>query len=138
MLDELGRYLLFIKALSQCLNYKMSLLGPDRHNSLLSDAIIEMQCMSLRGTDCWLTRVEKMQKLLSIPDRQVFKNVKSKKCAESLKSRFDRFWLDSINLTIKSQNDTTDQADHNKLRTYRMFKASFTSHQGALYRLGQE
>jgi len=104
----------------------MSLLGPDRHNSLLSDAIIEMQCMSLRGTDCWLTRVEKMQKLLSIPDRQFFKNVKSKKCAESLKSRFDRFWLDSINLTIKSQSDTTDQADHNKLRTYRMFKASFT------------
>ena len=36
-LGELGRYPLFIKALSQCFNHKMSLLGPDRHNSLVSD-----------------------------------------------------------------------------------------------------
>ena len=126
VLGELGRYPLYIKALSQCLNYNMSLLGPDRHNSLLSDTLIEMQCMSLRGTDCWLARVEKMQKLLSIPDRPFFKKTNGKKCTDSLKSRFDRFWLDSINMTGKTQNDTTDQSDHNKLRTYRRFKASFT------------
>ena len=85
-----------------------------------------MQCMSLGGTDCWLTSIEKMPKLLRIPHRQFFKKIKSKKCTDSLKSRFDRFWLDSINLTITSQSDTNDQADHNKLRTYRMFKVSFT------------
>ena len=58
VLGELGRYPLFIKALSQCLNNKMSLLDPDRHNSLVSDTIFEMQCMSSRGTDCWLSQVE--------------------------------------------------------------------------------
>ena len=82
--------------------------------------------MALRGTDCWLIRVEKMQKLLSIPDIPFFKKINGKKCTDSLKSRFDRFWLDSLNLTRSSQSDTTDQSDHNKLRTNRRFKASFT------------
>merc|ERR1712243_530876 len=45
VLGELGRYPLYIKALSQVLNYKMSLMGTDKHNSLVSDAIIEMQYM---------------------------------------------------------------------------------------------
>ena len=98
-------------------------MDPDRHNSLVSDAIFEMQLMSLRGTDCWLSRVEKMQKLLNIPNILTFKKGNAKKRNNSLKSRFDRFWLDSVNLTRTSQNDTNN---HNKLRTYMLFKGSFT------------
>ena len=123
VLGELGRYPMLIKALSQCFNYKMSLMDPDRHNSLVSDAISEMQLMALRGADCWLSRVEKMQKLLNIPNNLSFKKGNAKKRNNSLKSRFDRFWLDSVNLTRTSQNDTNN---HNKLRTYMMFKGSFT------------
>ena len=104
-------------------NYKMSLMGPDRHNSLVSDAIFEMQLMSLRGTDCWLSRVEKMQNLLNIPNNRIFNKGNAKNITNCLKSRFDRLWLDSVNLTRTSQNDAND---HNKLRTYRMFKGSFS------------
>ena len=43
----------------------------------------------------------------------------------SLYSQFDRHWLDDINMT-KTKTHQTDQTDHNKLRTYRTFKGSFT------------
>ena len=39
-----------------------------------------------------------------------------------LKSKFDRFWLDKI----KTPKIGTDGLDHNKLRTYKNLKASFT------------
>ena len=126
MLGELGRYPLYIKALSQVLNYKMSLMGTDKHNSLVSDAIIEMQYMSLKGKDCWLSRVENIQHLLNIPSRPCTKRGNAKSCTNLLKSKFDRYWIDCINFTKTSPNDTTDKSDHNKLRTYRKFKASFT------------
>ena len=40
-----------------------------------------------------------------------------------LKSKFDRYWLDRINETKTTNND---QQDHNKLRTYKAYKSSFT------------
>ena len=126
VLGELGRYPLYIKALSQVLNYKMSLLGTDRHNSLVFDAIIEMQNMSLKGKDCLLSRVEKMQHLLNIPSRLSVKKGNAKNCTNLLKSRFDRFWIDCLNVIKTSPNDATDKSDHNKLRTYKKYKASFT------------
>ena len=60
VLGELGRYPLFIKALSHCINYKMALLGPTKQSTLVSDAIQEMRVMSSSGGDCWLTRVKKI------------------------------------------------------------------------------
>ena len=53
----------------------------------------------------------------------MFKKGTAKTLTICLKSRFDRLWLDSVNLTRTSQNDAND---HNKLRTYRMFKGSFS------------
>ena len=64
VLGELGRYPLYIKALSQCINYKMSLLGPSKHSGLVSDTIQEMTNMTSSGVDSWLTRVEKCKPCL--------------------------------------------------------------------------
>ena len=126
VLGELGRYPLFIKALSHCINYKLSLFGPTKQSSLVSDAIQEMREMSSSGVDCWLTRVKKIQTLLNIPDRPLFKRGQGKKTTCLVRGKFDRFWLDCINSKNNSDLISADQADHNKLRTYRVFKSSFT------------
>jgi hypothetical protein len=125
VLGELGRYPLFIKALSQCINYKMSLLGPNKPSSLVTCAVREMQTMASSGVDCWLTRVNKVQTLLNISDRFTFKKSSGKITTSTLKSQFDRHWIDNLNMT-KTKISQQDQTDHNKLRTYRTFKSSFT------------
>ena len=111
----------------------MSLLGPGPHSSLLTDTVREMQTMHSAGVDCWLTRVNKMQSLLNISDKQNYKKTSNKLTTISLKSKFDRYWLDCVNQTKTDPTDSTDHSDHNKLRTYRTFKSCFT-----LHRLGQE
>lgn len=121
VLGELNRYPLFLKALSQCINYKLSLVGRPKQNSLVTSAIAEMKVMSDRGQDCWLSRVNKIQKLLGITDLPYWKG-SGKKLTYILKSKFDRHWLDYVNKTKTGH----DQLDHNKLRTYKTFKASFT------------
>ena len=127
VLGELGRYPLFIKALSHCINYKLSLLGPNnQQSSLLYDVMQEMKIMTSSGSDCWLSRVCKIQNLLNIPDTPCFKRVQGKKCTAKIKSKFDRFWIDRLNSMGTNSQNLTDQSDHNKLRTYRVFKSSFT------------
>ena len=126
VLGDLGRYPLFIKSMSQCINYKMSLLGPGPHSSLLTDTVREMQTMHSAGVDCWLTRVNKMQSLLNISDRRNYKKTSNKTTTAALKSKFDRYWLDCVNLTKTNTQDPTDKSDHNKLRMYRTLKSSFT------------
>ena len=121
VLGELNRYPLFLKALSQCINYKLSLVGRPNQNSLVTGAITEMQAMSVRGQDCWLSRVNKIQQLLGIVNLPYWKG-SGKKITSSLKSKFDRYWLECVN-KIKTGHD---QLDHNKLRTYNTLKASFT------------
>ena len=125
LLGELGRYPLFIKALSQCIAYKMSLLSNCKPLSLLASAVCEMQTVAGRGTDCWLGRVSKIQTLLNISDRYSFKRGLGRIIKSNIKSQFDRYWLDCIQLK-KTDCKTNDQSDHNKLRTYRTFKSSFT------------
>jgi hypothetical protein len=100
----------------------MSLLGPSKPSSLVTSVFEEMQVMAENKDDCWLTRVNMIQKLLNIPNRPVFKKASGKRTTADLKGCFDRLWVDSINRT----NSFNDQVDHNKLRTYRTFKASFT------------
>ena len=73
VLGELGRYPLYVKAMAQCINYKMSLLGPGKPPSLVSNAVQEMQAMASSGVDCWLTRVEKIQKSFNLPNKTSFK-----------------------------------------------------------------
>ena len=121
VLGELNRYPLFIKALSQCVNYKFSLQSQVGSNSLVSSAIVEMKAMSEQGLDCWLSRVDKIQNLLGIPNL-LFRKNSGKKISATLKSKFDKHWLDCVNQTKTG----SDQRDHNKLRTYKTFKGSFT------------
>ena len=124
VLGELGRYPLLINALAQCLNYKTSLLGPQKPDSLVTSAVQEMQAMASNGEDCWLTRVNQIQTLLNVPNTIHIKKGSGKRTKSFLKSKFDRFWLDKIN-EYKTYN-VHDQADHNKLRTYKTFKSSLS------------
>ena len=83
--------------------------------------------MASSGVDCWLARVNKVQSLLDISDRLHFKKGSGKVTTSKLKSQFDRHWLDSLNMTkTKTNQDPSDPADHNKLRTYKTYKSSFT------------
>ena len=119
VLGELARYPIFISTLSQCLNYKLSLKS---HKSpLMNHVMTEMTDMTNNGHDSWLTRVTDMEKLLKLP-RLYFSKTSGKKITALLKSKFDRFWLDKVNEVKLGQ----DNSDHNKLRTYKTFKASFT------------
>ena len=79
--------------------------------------------MASSGVDCWLTRVEKIQKILNMPNKTNFKKKSGKLTTSFLKSKFDRYWLDCINETKTTNND---QQDHNKLRTYKTYKCSFS------------
>ena len=121
VLGELARYPIFIPCLAQCLSYKLSLHTRQVPSSLLGHVMTEMGQMSEKGQDCWLTRVNKIEQLLKIPKISGPAKTRGKKLTNILKSKFERFWLDKIN-ELKLG---TDQIDHNKLRTYKTFKASF-------------
>ena len=122
VLGELARYPLFIKALSHCLNYKLSLEAKKSPN-LVSHVMSEMQAMSVKGQDCWLTRVDQLVKLLNLSKPRVHNKTSGKSISSFLQSKFDRHWLDKIN---EFKSSKSDNMNHNKLRTYSTFKASFT------------
>ena len=122
VLGELGRYLLIVKALSQCINYKMSLLGPSKPASLVTGAVKEMQTIPTAGVDCWLNCINQIQNLLDVPNLIPRKKGSGKNITWILKIKFYRYWLDFINET-KAKDD---QLDQNKLRTYRSYKSSFS------------
>jgi hypothetical protein len=80
----------------------------------------EMQNLAEQGFDCWLTRVNRMQTLLKISTPGSSHRT-GKIVTKNIRGRFDRYWLDKIN-EVKG----TDGVNHNKLRTYKEFKGSFT------------
>ena len=82
--------------------------------------------MTSDGSDCWLSRVKKIQDMLNLPDTPHFKRLRGKKCAAHIRSKFDIFWLDSLNSMGTKSKNLRDNIDNNKLRTYRLFKSSFT------------
>ena len=123
VLGELGRYPLFIPSLAQCLNYKLSLLSRKTSNKLLGHALIEMENLKSKNCDSWLTRVDKIEKLLNIPQNIFYNKVSGKKLLVILKSKFDSIFLAKIN---EVKISSSDQLDHNKLRTYNTLKSSFT------------
>ena len=122
VLGEIARYPILITMLAQCLSYKLSLMQRKTTSSLLGHVMTEMSEMSDRGHDSWLTRVVKIENILKIP--RIYGPIKSagKKLTSFLKSKFDRFWLDKVN----ESKIGLDNIDHNKLRTYKCYKASFT------------
>ena len=83
-----------------------------------------MMEMSNKGTDCWLTRVEKIENLLKIPTNIKYSKFSGKKIITILRGKFDSYWLKKINEFKK--NDADDQ-NHNKLRVYKTFKSCFAA-----------
>ena len=123
VLGELGRYPLLLQSLSQCLNYKLSLFSRMGTNPLICHVVREMQALNRANCDTWLSRVENIDKVLKAPQNLFFNNLSGKKILKSLKSKFDIHFLNKIN---EFKNSNTDSFDHNKLRTYKTFKSSFT------------
>ena len=122
VLGEIARYPIFIPMLAQCLSYKLSLMQRKPQSSLLGHVMTEMSEMSNRGQDSWLTRVENIENILKIPRTYGPIKTAGKKLTSVLKSKFDRFWLDKVNESKLGP----DSIDHNKLRTYKCYMASFT------------
>ena len=123
VLGELGRYPIFINSLAQCLNYKLSMQSRRSTVSMMDHVMTEMEDMAMTGQDCWLTRVRQFEGLLNIPRHLKFNKTSGKHLTSILKSKFDRHWIDKINEIKTAGTDTTD---HNKLRTYKTLKSSFT------------
>ena len=121
-LGELGIYPLFIQSLSQCLNYKLSLLNRRSSSNLIGHVLKELEHMNSNGHDCWLTRVCKIENALKIPQNIFYNKSSGKRILSLLKSKFDRHYIDKIN----EEKIGLDTTDHNKLRTYKSFKGSFT------------
>ena len=123
VLGELAQYPLFLQSLSQCSNYKLSLLNRRSSNTLIGHVLKELETMSSKGHDCWLTRVNKIENSLKIPKNMLYNKSSGKRILSFLKGKFDGYFLDQINRIKIVSRDTTD---HNKLRTYKSFKGSFT------------
>ena len=70
VMGELGRYPLFIKSLSHCLNYKASLESKPI-NSLVNNVLTEMNLMSDNGEDCWLSRIGKIEQIIGLRKKKI-------------------------------------------------------------------
>ena len=81
-----------------------------------------MSQMADSGQDCWLTRVRKMESLLGGPGLSGHSRQSGKIINKFLNGIFERLWLDKVNQVKLGP----DGINHNKLRTYMTFKASFT------------
>ena len=119
VLGELGRYPILIPALKLCLKYQFQIDHSDS-NTFVSQAMNEMK--GSPHIESWYTRVEKIKTLFSIPKLYGNSDKVGNLCDRLVKGKFDRFYLDEINL-IKLGSDG---GDHNKLRFYKTFKGSFT------------
>ena len=92
-------------------------------NPLIGHVTREMEALNRANCDTWLSKVEKIENTLKTPKNIFFNPSSGKKILKHLKSKFDRHFLTKINEFKQSNNDTFD---HNKLRTYKTFKSSFT------------
>ena len=121
VLGELGRCPALIGALSHCLNYKLNLDLQANQSPILGNLMTEMRQMAAVDQDCWLTRVQKMEKLLGLPSIYLSKS-SGKLLKSRLKEKFEVFWLNKIN----DAKLGPDGINHNKLRTYSKIKTSFS------------
>ena len=119
VLGELGRYPMLIPAIKHCLNYDWHLSQCDS-GSVVSMAVREMRARP--EIDTWYSRVQAIKGLLNIKNVRGNKDSVSRFLDKKMKSCFDRFWLDEINL----KKLDVDGNDHNKLRFYKTLKGTFS------------
>ena len=122
VLGELGRYPLLIKSISHCLNYKLNLVKNQDKKSILGNVMVEMGTMADQGHDCWLTRVQKMEKILNVPRLPGLSRTSGKTFYADLKLKFEKFWKIKLN----EEKIGPDNINHNKLRTYSTLKNNFS------------
>ena len=118
VLGELGRYPTMIPALKLCLKYQYQLDNGDR-TSFVYKAMQDMK--NDPDLDCWYSRVDKIKINLNICKLYGKSDKVGKTLDKLIKSKFDRFYLDEINLVKIG----LDGNDHNKLRLYKTLKGSF-------------
>ena len=106
VLGELGRYPIFISALSQCINYKLSLFSRKTPTNLIGNVLTEMMEMNNKGIDCWLTRVINIEKSLKIPTNMKCNKLSGKKITTILRGKFDSFWLKKLTSSKKMTQTT--------------------------------
>ena len=118
VLGELGQYPLFIKSVSHCLNYKLHLNLKQDPRSILGSLMTEMRTMADKNQDCWLTRVQKIEKLFNTPKPS---KTSGKIILSALRAKFELHWHEQVNKVKLGP----DNKNHNKLRTYSTLKQSF-------------
>ena len=92
VLGELGHYPLLMSSFIQTLKYKWSISLQDS-NTLIRDALSEMESFSDLGHDCWLTRVRKMEQLFNIHNFHRYHKLElvDKSIKKRVRSLLDRF-----------------------------------------------
>ena len=118
VLGELGRHPLFIKSVAHCLNYKLNLNLKKDPQSILSNLMTEMKAMAARDQDCWLTRVQNIEKMLKTTKLAGPSKTSGKTILSFLKILFEKHWHEQVTKVKMGR----DNKDHNKLRTYSKLK----------------
>ena len=123
VLGELGRYPLFIHALSRVMQFKQSLFSRKTLTNLIGHVLTEMAEMASLGHDCWLKCVTDIEKLLKL-NRYSSNTIKNPRAIvkSKLRSIFDSYWLNKLNETKLTRGEGLN---HNKLRVYSQFKGCF-------------
>ena len=115
VLGELGRYPVLVPAFKLCLKYQYEIEKSNK-STLIFKALSDMKKSQM---DNWYTKVEKMKLLLKIPKLYGKPNKVGSIIEKNIKSKFERFFLDEINLVRRG----SDGLDHNKLRFFKTLKA---------------
>ena len=126
VLGELGRYPMLITSLIQSLKYKWTIVNKSDKSSLVYSAVNEMEEFSAANKDCWLYRIKQIESLCKIKifPSYVKADVVKNSIKKSLKSIFDRFYIDQIN----EQKIGDDLINYNKLRLYHLEKRALFRH----------
>ena len=86
-----GRQPLYVPALLSCMSYRQCLALKPR-SSLVG--LAEMADMAGQGKDCWLSRVQIIEKLVKLPIHS--SGLESKIVVRHIKAKFASFWLQQI------------------------------------------
>ena len=81
-----------------------------------------MGAMANQSQDCWLTRVQKMEKILNVPILAGPSRSSGKTLLADLEPKFEQFWR----MKLTEEKIGPDNINHNKLRTYSTLKKSFS------------
>ena len=121
VLEELGRYPIFIDIVIKTLNYWSNLQVRRNTKPLLYECLLASEKLHMNGTKSWLTSIHK---ILSIFDENNTGNLKHQINITGIKKRlqtfFEAFWTISISNQVGKRGN-------NKLRTYCKFKCYFSA-----------